>query len=111
MYKKHDYITNYISPGTVLVAHNGFVYDFPLLLAEIERRPNCLSTQHFVSQSIHFADTLPHLRQVYTLYVQSNQSLLYMNEALITYTGKEGWASSSNGGSEVWDGESLLSLF
>lgn len=52
--------------GTVLVAHNGFVFDFPLLLAEIERRPNCLSTQHFVSHNIHFGDTLPHLRQVYT---------------------------------------------
>jgi hypothetical protein len=50
------------------------LYDFPLLLAEIERRPNCLSTQYLVNQSMHFTDTLPHLRQV-----ESSQSLLFMN--------------------------------
>ena len=48
----------------VLVAHNGFAYDFPLLLAEIERRPKYLSTQELVTHNVRFADTLPHLRQV-----------------------------------------------
>ena len=93
-------------PETVLVAHNGVVYDFPLLLTEIERIPNCLSTQQFVTKNIHFADTLPHLRQV-----ESGQSLLFVDEVGIMYAGKEGWASSSNRGPEVWDGESLWSHF
>ena len=93
-------------PEIVLVAHNGFAYDFPLLLAEIERRPNCLSTQHFVAKNIHFADTLPHLRQV-----ESGKSLLFVDEVATMYAGKEGWASSPNRGPEVWDGESLWSLF
>ena len=57
MYKNHDYITNYISPGTVLVAHNGFVYDFPVSLAEIERRPNCL-TQQKISECTRFPKTV-----------------------------------------------------
>ena len=51
--------------STVIVAHNGFAYDFPLLLAEIERRPKDLSTRDLVTHNIYFADTLPHLRQVY----------------------------------------------
>ena len=89
-------------PETVLVAHNGFAYDFPLLLAEIERISNCVSTQHFVTKNIHFADTLPHLRQV-----ESGKSLLFVDEVAIMYAGKEGWASSSNREPEVWDGESL----
>ena len=50
--------------STVLVAHNGLMYDFPLLLAEIERRPKDLSTVHLVHHNVHFADTLPHLWQV-----------------------------------------------
>ena len=52
------------SSHTVLVAHNGFAYDFPLLLAEIERRPKHLSMQEFVNHNVHFADILPHVRQV-----------------------------------------------
>ena len=66
--------TEIISHGTVLFANNGFLYDSPMLLTEIERRPNRpLSTQHFVSRSIHFTNTLPRLRQVH-----SNQSLLFV---------------------------------
>ena len=49
---------------SVLVAHNGFEFDFPILLAEIDRRPRDLSCNHLVAQHLHFADTLPHLRQV-----------------------------------------------
>ena len=49
---------------TVLVAHNGFSYDFPLLLAEIERRPTQLATADLIHHKIFFADTLPYLRKV-----------------------------------------------
>ena len=49
---------------TVLVAHNGFSYDFPLLLAEIERRPKELSTANLSHCRLFFADTLLHLRQI-----------------------------------------------
>lgn len=51
---------------SVLVAHNGFVYDFPILFAEIERRPEKLDLSIFRRHKIHFADTLPHLRDVCT---------------------------------------------
>ena len=71
-------------PETVLVAHNGVVYDFPLLLTEIEQIPNCLSTQQFVTKNIHFADTLSHLRQV-----ESGQSLLFIDEVGIMRFGME----------------------
>ena len=45
--------------STVLVAHNGFSSDFPILFAEVERRPDQLSASIFETDSIHFADTLP----------------------------------------------------
>lgn len=48
----------------VLVAHNGFSFDFPILLAEVERRPEVLNTSTFEAYRIHFTDTLPLLRQV-----------------------------------------------
>ena len=44
--------------------YNGFKLDFPILLAEIDRRPRDLSCNHLVAQHLHFADTLPHLQQV-----------------------------------------------
>ena len=47
---------NYIIPLTVLLAHNGFAYDFPLLLAEIEHRPQYLRKQDFVTYNVHFAE-------------------------------------------------------
>lgn len=49
---------------TVLVAHNGFRFDFPVLLAEVERRPKQLSLSTFRALSIHFSDTLVHLKKV-----------------------------------------------
>ncbi len=49
---------------TVLVAHNGFSFDFPMLLAEVERCPENLSTSVFEHANVHFSDTLPLLRQV-----------------------------------------------
>ena len=48
----------------VLVAHNGFQFDVPILLAEIERRPNELTTLALMEENIHFADTLQCLRRV-----------------------------------------------
>lgn len=48
----------------VLVAHNGFAFDFPILLAEVERRPQQLVITDFEAKSIHFSDTLPVLRKV-----------------------------------------------
>ena len=48
----------------VLVAHNGYTFDFPMLLAEIERRPQKLSLSQLSLHRIHFADTLGYLKQV-----------------------------------------------
>ena len=48
----------------VLVAHNGFAFDFPILLAEVERRPNVLEVSAFEDGNIHFSDSLPLLRKV-----------------------------------------------
>jgi len=51
----------------VLVAHNGFAFDFPILLAEVERRVE-LQLTLFRSANIHFSDTLPLLRKVLYYY-------------------------------------------
>ena len=45
------------------MAHNGFSYDFPILMAEIERRSGQLSVNDIITHNIDFADTLPYLRQ------------------------------------------------
>ena len=48
--------------NAVLVAHNGYNFDYPILLAEMERHeinPKC-----FERNNIHFSDTLYSLRQV-----------------------------------------------
>ncbi len=52
----------------VLVAHNGFSFNFPILMAEVENRDN-LSLSIFTSNLIHFSDSLPLLRSVRTKYV------------------------------------------
>ena len=49
---------------TVLVAHKGFTYDFPILLAEVERRSGSLDVSAFTKHQIHFADTYPLLQKV-----------------------------------------------
>ena len=49
---------------TVLVAHNGYRFDFPILLAETERRPEKLALSQLSSHRIHFSDTLGYLKQV-----------------------------------------------
>lgn len=59
-----SYSTDYMNNFTVLVAHNGFAFDFPILLAEVERRPMELSIKSFEANRIHFCDTLPCLRKV-----------------------------------------------
>ena len=47
---------------SVLVAYNGFRFDFPIMLAEIQR--NSLSFYDIVSRNIHFGDPYHLLRQV-----------------------------------------------
>ncbi len=46
----------------VLVAHNGFSFDFPILLSEVESRDIPLSI--FENHNVHFSDPLPLLRVV-----------------------------------------------
>ena len=48
----------------VIVAQNGYKFDFPMVLVEIERRPTSLTTASVMNLKVHFADTLPYLRQV-----------------------------------------------
>ena len=47
---------------SVLIAHNGFVYDFPLLFAEVDRRYPLLKNDLF--KHICFGDSLVNLRTV-----------------------------------------------
>ena len=51
----------------VLVAHNGYEFDFPLLLEEMKRTPQ-LSTSTLAELNIFFADTLSFLREVSNYY-------------------------------------------
>ena len=51
---------------SVLVAHNGYQYDFPILLAEIERSDKPELTNWLITHNIWFADTLHYLKQVNT---------------------------------------------
>ena len=61
----------------VLVAHNGYRFDFPMLLAEIERRPEKLALSQLSSHRIHFSDTLGHLKQVrFTLSITIHEHVL-----------------------------------
>ena len=46
----------------VLIAHNGYVYDYPILLAEVFRRDGLLD-ENLLSM-LHFSDTLPFIREV-----------------------------------------------
>ena len=50
--------------GIVLVAHNGFKFDFPILMAEVERRPESLELASFSRHKIHFVDTYPLVQKV-----------------------------------------------
>ena len=52
-----DYFTHFL----VLVAHNGFPFDFIFLVAEVKRRK---LDETFDSINIHFADTLYDARRV-----------------------------------------------
>lgn len=54
----------------VLVAHNGFSFDFPILMSEVETRDN-ISLALFTSNSIHFSDSLPLLRSVCLRYTRN----------------------------------------
>ena len=55
------YIIFYLD--TVLLAHNGFAFDFPILFAEVESR-RALDITSFHSHHIHFNDSLVLLHEV-----------------------------------------------
>ncbi len=57
----HGYSLLYYN-SLVLVSHNGYQFDFPMLLAEVER--NNLDSSCFERHNVHFSDTLKHLREV-----------------------------------------------
>ncbi len=40
-----------------MVAHNGYKYDFPILLAEIDRRPKTLNPASLITHRLEFADS------------------------------------------------------
>ncbi len=69
----------------VLVAHNGFSFNFPLMLAEVERRPKQLALCVFEDQNIHFSDTLPLLRKVCI------HQLLQHKMIFLIVLNEEGW--------------------
>ena len=48
---------------TVLIAHNGYKFDFPLLFNEITRREPAISLE--MLKGIYFAESLEYLRQVH----------------------------------------------
>ena len=82
----------------VLVAHNGFAFDFPILLAEVERRPE-LDLFNFRTGNVHFSDTLPLLRKVVT-FIKS----MILLEFFYFYLDEEGWGRNSPW-DITWDGE------
>ena len=62
-----------------------------MLLAEIERRPRDLSTSDFITHKLHFADTLPHLRQVCISAHASNPGMYqYMYRFILFQAKKDG---------------------
>jgi DNA polymerase III alpha subunit (gram-positive type) len=76
----------------VLVAHNGFTFDYPMLLAEIKRTPE-ISFQSLKESNIHFADTLPHLRKVVFQYQTNQLPCSYIAYQLSIQAKKEGHAA------------------
>ena len=78
--------------SVVLVAHNGFTFDYPLLLAEIERTPE-INVQSLKESNIHFADTLPHLRKVVFRYHTNQLPCSYIAYQLSIQAKKEGHAA------------------
>lgn len=49
----------YLHFYAVLVDHNGYAFDFPILLAEVERRPTQLAIANMEARNVHLCDTLP----------------------------------------------------
>ena len=89
------------SLDVVLVAHNGYVFDFPMLLAEIERRPEKLSLSQLSLHKIYFADTLRYLKQV-------SINLEYHRCTIVLYLGQEGWSCWSKTSHQIWSGKPVL---
>ena len=59
----------------MLVAHNGFAFDFPIPFAEVESRES-LATSTFAANNIHFGDLLPLVRMVITILVMCQTKLI-----------------------------------
>ena len=57
----------------ILVAHNGFVFDFPLLLSELHRRN--IPFNRLASLNLHFADTLYDCKK----HVKISDSIIFAN--------------------------------
>ena len=57
----------------MLVSHNGFAFDFPILFAEVESRES-LATSTFAANNIHFSDSLPVLHMVINILVVPNKT-------------------------------------
>ncbi len=89
-----------------MVAHNGFKYDFPLLLVEMERRPKTLTPTSLITHRLMLTDTLPYLRQVYTHATDNGVLHYYATDP----SGKERQSPCSQGGAEVWAGVLVLPL-
>ena len=61
----------------VLLSHNGFSFDFPVLLAEVERRPQQLNVSTFLAHHIHFGDTLPSSEGTYSQPPRQSLVMIY----------------------------------
>ena len=69
------YLVLLICQNIVLVAHNGFAFDFSILFAEVESRES-LGMSTFSANNIHFSDSLPLLRMVITILVMCQTKLI-----------------------------------
>ena len=79
-----------------LVAHNGFAFDFPILLAEVERRPEWTCSIFEPGMSTSVTPSLCCGRYIYKI-----NDLL---EFFYFYLDEEGWGRHSPG-DITWDGE------
>ncbi len=78
--------------NTVLVAYNGFVFDFPMLLAEVKCRSGTLDPSVFKEMKIHFGDTLPLVRQVGDYTIRNLRRILILtDEEIWGHQGDQAW--------------------
>lgn len=70
---------------TVLIAHNGYKFDFPLLFNEITRREPAISLD--ILRGIYFADSLEYLRQVHMNNIHQINVLLSFCQLIVLSSG------------------------